>query len=453
MDVSGQAPRKIFTRSLRRYRDDPVGFVQEKLGGGLPYPKQVEVLRAVARSRRVSVVGCNSCGKDWVAARVVLWWTEARDRAKAVVTGPTQRQVEEVLWREMRAARSSARGLLGKMYARRYVIDDHRFALGFSTDHPFNLQGFHSPELLVVVTEAHAVRQEHMDALKRLNPSLLLLSGNPLTLSGEFYDSHHRTRYMYDRVSISAYDTPNVRLGRDDVVPGMVTPQDIQERLREWGENHSLYLSSVLGRFPESLVDSLVTMPSIREAVEQWRAGLSDPCPPCIIGLDVARFGSDKTVFCLRRGDRVERLVSMEQADTMAVAGQAVALVREHQAKAVFVDAAGVGGGVVDRLRELGQPVVEVQLGSAARNPVRYLNRRTELFLELRRRFVEGRIAIPDDQEMIAQLVGLRYSYSSGGQFRMEGKEEMRSRGVSSPDRADALALAFMELPSVGIWV
>lgn len=121
------------------------------------------------------------------------------------------------------------------MYKSRYVIDDQRFAFGFSTDHPHNLQGFHSPNLLGVVTEAHAVGQDHVNALKRLNPKLLLLTGNPLRLSGEFYDSHHGKSHLYTRIAISAFDTPNLVQARDDAMPGMLTAADVEERLLEWG--------------------------------------------------------------------------------------------------------------------------------------------------------------------------------------------------------------------------
>ena len=169
--------------TLSEYAADPVGFVTHVLPeGGVPYSKQAEVLSALAADRRVTVVGCNASGKDWAAARAVLWWIETRERSKAIVTGPTQRQVEDVIWREMRVAYAMAgQALHGEMYASKYVVNDERFALGFSTNHPYNLQGFHSPQLLVVVTEAHAVGQLHMDALKRLNPARMLLTGNPLT--------------------------------------------------------------------------------------------------------------------------------------------------------------------------------------------------------------------------------------------------------------------------------
>ena len=219
----------------RPFAEDPVGFVREVLGTtGTPYAKQEELLRAVTAGRRVSVVGCNGSGKDWVTARIILWWVETHAKAKAIVTGPTQRQVEEVVWREMRIAHGAAQGALrGQMYASRYIVDDEHFALGFATDRPYNLQGFHSPNLLVVVTEAHAVEQQHMDALKRLNPKLLVLTGTPLTLSGEFYDSHHGKRRFYQTITISAFDTPNLIEAREDAIPGMLTPQDVEDRRAE----------------------------------------------------------------------------------------------------------------------------------------------------------------------------------------------------------------------------
>ena len=94
---------------LTRYRDDPVGFVTDVLGeAGAPYSKQVEMLEAVVEHRRVSVVGANGSGKDWTAARAVLWWLETRPEATVLVTGPTQRQVEEIVWQQMRLAHAAA---------------------------------------------------------------------------------------------------------------------------------------------------------------------------------------------------------------------------------------------------------------------------------------------------------------------------------------------------------
>ena len=155
----------------------------------------------------------------------------------------------------------------------------------------------------------------------------------------------------------------------------------------------------------------------------------------------------------MRQGWRVESLRSFERVDTMRTAGEAMTLVRDRDIPAVFVDEGhGLGAGVVDRLRELRAPVHGVQFGGKAPQSGRFANMRAEIFWELRRLFNDGLIAIPRDEELISQLLGLRYDVTSAGQVKMESKTALRKRGVRSPDKADALALAFMEPPSLQIW-
>ena len=127
-------------------------------------------------------------------------------------------------------------------------------------------------------------------------------------------------------------------------------------------------------------------------------------------------------------------------------------MARELGAEAVFVDETGVGGGVVDRLRELGAPVYGVQFGGRAPHPVQFGNLRSEIFWELRRLLEERLIALPNDDALAGQLLTLRYDVSSSGQVKLESKKAMRTKGLPSPDLADALAMAFMRPPSLQIW-
>lgn len=247
----------------------PVEFVQDVLREA-PYDKQTAIMRAVARKRRVSVVGCNASGKDWAAARIVLWWLYSHSPAKAIVTGPTSRQVDVIVWNEIRSAYTGAQDrITGRMFrTSRFEVDDQTFALGFATNSPYNLQGFHSPNLLAVITEAHAVDKDDIDAIRRLNPSRLLMMGNPLVGAGEFYDSHHIRRELYETVQISAFDTPNVREDRV-VIPGMITRQDIADRRAEWGEKSALYVGSVLAEFPDNLDTVVVPLSAATDAAKR----------------------------------------------------------------------------------------------------------------------------------------------------------------------------------------
>ena len=453
-----------------RYKNDPVGFVKDILGAaGKPYDKQVDILRAIAKHPRVSVAACNSSGKDWAAARAIVWWLHTRPHAKVVVTGPTLRQVKDILWHELRLAVAAAGDALpGKVTETKYVIDDDRFAIAFSSNSHHNIQGFHSPNLLVVVTEAQGVKQAYMEALKRLNPAKVLLIGNPLSHEGELYESHHAKSALYHQITISAFDSPNFRRKRFRV-PGLVTPEDIEHHRRDWGDDSPLYIASVLGQFPDAIEDSLTTRNHVDRAIARHEAqsveaadpnrsdaptGDSGHPLPYRMGVDVARFGADESVICIRRGYRVERLIPLKRGlDNMQVADEVKAWTDALGINAVFVDGTGVGAGVVDRLGTLGVPVIGVDAGSKARRPSQFADLRAEIFWEVARLLREDAAAIPNDPVLVGQLLALRYDVSSTGRIRLESKTKLRKRGVASPDRADALAFAFMEPPSLDIWV
>ena len=446
---------------LSQFRDDPVGFIAHALpNAGAPYPKQLEMLELVANHRRVSVVGCNGAGKDWVAARVILWWLETRPKAKVVVISPTQRQIEHILWPELATAIANADvPLSGKLTQSRYTIAPDRFAIAFSTNKPDRIQGFHSPELLLIVDEAHGVEQPYMDAAMRLNPTKTLMIGNALPKPGEFFDSHHSKQAAYARLKIAAADTPNIQEGAERV-PGLITPEDIVEKTEIWGEDHPLFRSAVYAEFPDAEDNSLVGRKAVEDAMaddapsgEGAPTESDDEREPVYIGVDVARFGADKSVLIARRGQRVIAAKVLDRdADTMRVAGEAALMAADLDAQAIFVDENGVGGGVCDRLKEIGAPVYGVQFGRRAPHPTRFANLRSEIFWELRRLMNARLIALPSDEILQAELLSLRYDVTSSGQVKLESKRAIRKKGMPSPDRADALALAFMRPPSLQIW-
>ena len=426
-----------------------MAFVRKVLGE-TPYEKQIQILRALRQSRRVSVVGCNASGKDWTAARVVLWWLYSRSPAKAIVTGPTSRQVDNIVWNEIRSAYGrAAEKLPGRMFqTSRYEIDEQSFALGFATNSPYNLQGFHSPNLLVVVTEAHAVGQSDMDAIRRLNPKRLLMTGNPFASAGVFYDSHHSRRELYTTVQIGASDTPNVSHERV-VVPGMITLEDIADRKEEWGEDSPLYVGSVLGRFPENLDDVVVPLWAATEAAKRELT----PDGPTVIGCDVARYGHDKTVV-IRRDGPVARIVWRARGhDTMKTAGFLKAYCDENEIEALVVDDTGVGGGVVDRLKESRLKrtrLVPFVAGGSALGDKYFVNRVAEVWWAMRKRYLSGDLDTDDDVALIGQVSSRKFEWASDGRIRLESKRDMHR----SPDEADALAMTFAATQrGVKIWV
>ena len=422
-----------------------MAFAREVLGVSL-WRKQEEVLDALTTSRRVAVKAGNGLGKGFSAAVAVLWFIHSHPEGAIVLTtAPTFRQVRHILWRQIhRLYRPVAQVLGGTMYDTRWELDPERYAMGLSADGADQFQGFHSPNVFIVVDEAEGVDDEIYEAIESVMTSaepLLLLIGNPTSMDGAFRRSFYEERSIYRNITISAADSPNVQAGHV-VVPGLTTAAWVEERKAIWGEDSPRYRSRVLGEFPEQGEDTLIDLQHIRNAVDrQLPDGDSGEV---VLGVDVARQGSDSSVILRRRGNRVEDIQTFRKLDTMELAGRVAEAIREHRPARVNVDEIGWGAGVVDRLRELGHTVQGVNVAHAASNRDRFANLRAEGYCTLADRFRLALISIPDDRELISELAAIRHSEDNLGRRRIERKADMRKRGLPSPDKADALMLAFL---------
>ena len=429
-------------------RRDPVWFMRNVLGCQL-YDKQEHMALALRDYPAVAVLGANGTGKDWDAGRLLLWWQWCHSPAITVVIGPTQRQVQDVIWKEARSAYLASRiPLGGRMYpsAARWEHDNRRYAVGFATTDELNILGYHSPNLLCILTEAHNLDQPHIDAVKRLNPSRLLLTGNPFATAGEFFEAFHEKGDLYHTIEISAFDTPNVQQ-RQTIIPGMVTVEQVEERARDWGEESPMYIASVLGRFPDNLEDAVVSRTLLQAAVQRVLG--PQPDDTATLSCDVARFGADKTVVYRRHGNQCRLVWKTQGRDTQQVAGKLRAMAEDDPAvTTIIVDDSGLGGGVTDRLKEEGVRKGEVRIvpfngGAKARRDDRYVNAISEAWLELAAAFKAGTIDIDNNPALIAQLSSRRYILQGDRRLKLEGKEEYKTRASSSPDDADALAMAY----------
>jgi hypothetical protein len=169
-----------------------------------------------------------------------------------------------------------------------------------------------------------------------------------------------------------------------------------------------------------------------------------DLTAPIHIGVDVARFGTDRTVICVRQGNHVIALNQHQKLNTMRTTGLVVDAIHKYNPQSVRIDEIGIGAGVLDRLHELNHTRVEgINVGNKATDPEHFFNLRSELYDNLRARFEEGLIKIPNDDDLIGQLATIRVEYTSRGQLKVEPKETIRRRSLPSPDKADALLLAF----------
>lgn len=440
-----------------RWAEDPVGFIRDVLGGD-PWSRQVEIAEAVRDSPLTVVRSCNSAGKDWIAARLALWWALCR-RGLALVTGPTERQVREVVMGEVTRSFRAADGLPGDLYASALRLGDEEEAgiLAFTSTEASKLTGFHAPRVLGILTEAQAVEPFAFEGLLSCavgEDDRILAVGNPLEPSGRFYRASRSDGWTALRIPASEH--PNVREGRT-IVPGGVTRAFIRRMAREYGEGSAVYRARVEGEFPESADSGLYRRGWLEAAADRHESGelrfQANGSPP-LVAVDPARFGPDSTAVAVRRGPVLEKLVAWAGAtSTTEIAERLGPLLedagvrrfghREGVKGTVVVDSVGVGAGLADRLAEEGWPVVEHVGGEGSGDPARFLNRRAESYWQLRRLLEAGEVALPSDADLFDELLAIRWSPTPSGQVRVEAKDAVRGRIGRSPDRADAVVMAF----------
>lgn len=453
---------------LSRAQKDPVWFVNEVLKAK-PWNKQVEILQSVRDHPRTAVRSCHGIGKSFTAGQVILWFLYAFPYSIVLSTAPTWRQVEKLIWKEVRASYRRAKVPLGGNILPKspeiQIIQDEWYAAGLSTNEPDRFQGFHEENILVVVDEAAGVPEDIFEAIEGVLTSgnaRLLLLGNPTNTSGTFYKAFKGDGW--NTISISAFDTPNFTefgVTEDDIADGtweskitnvlpnpkLITPEWVADKYKRWGPESPAYQARVKGQFPEQGDDTLIPLSWIEAAMERWHE--MEPGKPSELGVDVARFGNDKSVIAARHGAKVVEITDYSKQDTMETAGKVIVAKRRHNPNAIKVDVIGLGSGVVDRLNEQGVVVSGINVAESPNDPEQFNNLRSEVWWNLRERLDPNPannpepIGLPPNDDLLTDLSGIKYRINSRGQIVVESKEEMKKRLGHSPDYGDAVALAF----------
>ncbi|MEE8464971.1 MAG: hypothetical protein V3S68_00740, partial [Dehalococcoidia bacterium] len=452
--MSRLAARRQLSKDRQHAWADPKWFTNEYMGRPT-FDKQDEIAESVKVNRRTAVKGSNSSGKDYESGNIINWWEFCWDDAITIVYGPVGRQVQDIVWREARRAfQGSKNWLPGYMYpvAAEYHIDQYRYAKGFSAKPGektgAGIQGYHSPHLLVIVTEAHAVDASEFEALMRLNPYRVLITGNTNVQAGEFFDAFESKTWLYNDITISAFDTPNIIAQDDSIVPGMIVQADIDECLQEYGEDHPEYLAKILAEFPDNLEDSVVSRRLLVDAVARGKeaedASDDDVLPRASLSCDVARFGDDDTVVYRRQGRHNYLAWQVHGKDTMVIAGKLVTMAKEDEdVDTIIIDDTGLGGGVTDRVREVLRlepirggtvRVIAFRGGARAKNKQRYVNAVTEAWIEAGRAFrpdkagEDATITIDDNRRLRSELSARKYHIQSDTRLALEPKKDYKER-------------------------
>lgn len=431
-----------FLEFIQRYKDDPVGFVREVLGGE-PTPYQEEALQALARGeRKMSIRSGHGTGKSTFASWAMLWFVLFRFPNKVVVTAPTTGQLFDALFAELKKWISELPETLQPLLN----VKSDRVELTAApaeafisartsrAETPEALAGVHSENVLLVVDEASGVPEPVFEAAAGSmsgHSATTLLLGNPTRSSGTFYESQTRMAHAWWVRRWSCLDSP------------LVSDEFVEEIKLRYGEESNAYRIRVLGEFPLADDDTIIPI-HLAEAARDRDIITPENTKP-VWGLDVARFGTDKTALAKRTGPVVTEVSRWQGLDLMQTVGRVKAeyegLPEYLRPSEILIDSIGLGAGVVDRLRELGLPVRGVNVSEAPSMGGTYNNLRTELIFKTRGWLEERGSKLPEDEQLIAEMTSIRYSFSSTGKMKAESKDDMRRRGLHSPDIADAVFL------------
>lgn len=450
--------------ALEFYYDHPAEFLEDMLDMECD-DWQALVAADVAAEPKVAVKSGQGVGKTALEAGLIIWFLVCRPYSKVIATAPTMQQLYDVLWAEIAKwlDTSKVKQLLTWTKTKVYMNGDSErwFATAKTATKPENMQGFHEDHMMIVVDEASGVSDPIMEAILGTltgSDNKLLLMGNPNRIEGVFFDAFNKDRDKFKTHTVSSRDSK--RTSKDNI-----------EMLEsKYGKDSDVCRVRIDGQFPKGALDSFISLETVElacSALNKLKQADVDAAKTLHVGVDVARFGDDKTVITPRISTKVFEFRKYVKKSTMETAGYVLMCCKEYMKKfphlkncIVKVDDSGVGGGVTDRLKEVVKAerlpikVIPVNNGESATDEY-YFNLGGQLWGHIKELLevnfsnnMQGKeveIELPNDAEMIKQLSVRKYHMTSKGKIQLESKDDMKKRGLGSPDVADSLALCLYE--------
>jgi len=451
---------------IARCTYDPLRFVlfafpwgSGELKDKHPEDWQIQILTDIKNGLPVSqaiqeaVASGHGIGKSALVSWIILWSVSTFEDTKGVVTANTETQLKTKTWAELAKWHRlcickhwfelTATALYSKdpAHEKTWRID----MIPWSERNTEAFAGLHNQgkRIVIIMDEASAIPDIIWEvtegALTDENTQIIWCAfGNPTRNTGRFRECFGRFKHRWTNKQI---DSRTVTL---------TNKEQIAQWVQDYGEDSDFVRVRVRGVFPRAGSMQFISGDLVEEAAH--REIKRQDFDPMVMGVDVARFGDDQSVLWFRRGRDAKTIppIKLRNVDTMTLASKIVEARKYYHVEAVFVDGTGVGGGVVDRLNQLGVPVIEVQFGAKpdrsmpGHDDVAYANKRAEMWGFMRTWLKGG--AIPNDPELTADLTGVEYGYAikdGRDAILLEKKADMKKRGLSSPDLADALALTF----------
>lgn len=436
-----------------RYVNDPMGFTQYMYDWGHGVLKDwegpdwwhQEVFRTIKdyldgpdqQPLFIAVASGHGAAKTALVAWVIRWFMSCRDHPQVVCTANTESQLTTKTWRELaKWHKLSANRDWFEWTATSYYLKSHgdtwkANAIPWSENNTEAFAGTHEENVLVVFDEASKISDriwEVTDGIFTTKKNIWLVCGNGTRNAGRFYDCFHKNKKYWKTWQI---DSRKCKAANSVYL----------ERLIEQycGEDSDQARVRVRGQFPRTATRQLISTDAIEKCQDHETEGWE--MLPKVIGVDVARFGENSSTIAIRQGRKVQEIEVLPKMDLMQTAHHVAEVIKRERPLQVFVDGSGIGAGVVDRLRQLNFPVVDINGGNSSLN-ARFLNKRAEMWWEMKEA-IEGMIELPNDPRLKEELTCVEYDYTDKGRIRLDRKSDIQEEYGFSPDRADALALTY----------
>lgn len=465
-------PVDLIGKTLRGYREHRgiLRFVDEQFQIGLD-PWQEEALLAFASPRvadqRISLQACAGPGKTAVLAWCAWWFLgcqgEPGEHPKGLATAITSDNLKDNLWSELAKWQGRSPYLSSQFTwtSSRVFANDHpeTWFIGArswpKTANPdeqgktFN--GLHAKYVLALIDESGAIPTTVLraaeQALSRCAFGKILQAGNPISLEGMLYAAATQLRAQWHIIRITG-DPDDPRAWVQSPRVGDGPKKWAREQIEMYSRDNPWVQAYILGQFPPASINQVMSLEDVNAAMDRVLRPEQYEHSQKRLGIDVARFGDDRTVIFPRQGMMSFKPVVMRNARTTDIAARVARAKAKWHSELELVDDTGHWGhGVIDQLDVAGTPALPVVFHGKAINP-RYYNRRAEMWMEMAE-WVKAGGCLPNIPELIAELVTPTYTFSQG-KFLIEEKDLVKKRLGRSPDLADALALTFAlpDMPS-----
>lgn len=384
-------------------------------------------------------------GKTTLVSWVIRWYCDTRPYPQLVVTANTANQLSTKTWREL--AKWNNVAINGHLWD--WTATSYKFkaspetwfasAIPWSDTNPQAFAGTHEQYVMMLFDEASTISDkiwnEAMGIFNTKGEAILLAFGNPSQNTGRFHTIFNLERELWDTRSIDARDSK------------ITNKEELEARIKHYGIDHDIVRVSVLGKFPKQSSLQFIPTDKVEAAMARENGPDTYKHAAKVIGADVARFGDDATVFCLRQGLKVLKMKHYTKLDVMETAQLLARFEDEENPDAVFADVGGLGGGVIDRGRQLGRQWIEYNASHASARKG-FANKRAECWGNVLEWLELGDLSAlskEDKDRLLTDLTGPMYGTDNRERILLEKKEDMKKRDLASPDYGDALSITFTQ--------